>query len=230
MQSRSFFTARTDDLVVQELGDELLIYDRRTDVAHCLSEVAAVVWRTCEGGASSDEMVQRMTAQGLAGQGGRVDAEELAQTAASELEEKGLLECHGSRADLISRRHALRRMAGVGMAAVAAPLVVSAAVPKPAEAAGSPLSCRQAGQSCNNGGTVNSGNDCCPNSTSHPTNPPGLYCQTSTQPNGQVCATCTVTGTAPPASSPCNSNNANAPNPACCSGMCGSGTHKAQCG
>ncbi len=85
----------------------------------------------------------------------RVDAETLVQRAAVELEEKGLLEGR-LRSRRISRRHALRRMAGVGAAAIAAPLVVSAAVPKSAEAAGSPTTCISETGACTTTNTANS--------------------------------------------------------------------------
>lgn len=41
--------ARGDDLVVEELGDELLIYDKLENRAHSLNGTAARVWRACDG-------------------------------------------------------------------------------------------------------------------------------------------------------------------------------------
>ena len=41
--------ARSEELVIEELGDELLVYDERTQRAHCLSATAARVWRACDG-------------------------------------------------------------------------------------------------------------------------------------------------------------------------------------
>jgi hypothetical protein len=41
--------ARTDDLVVEEVDDELLIYDAKSKRGHCLSANAARVWRACDG-------------------------------------------------------------------------------------------------------------------------------------------------------------------------------------
>jgi hypothetical protein len=41
--------ARTEDLEVQELGDELLVYDLRNHRAHRLNLAAALVWRRCDG-------------------------------------------------------------------------------------------------------------------------------------------------------------------------------------
>ena len=42
-------TARTHDLVLTELGDELLVYDLRRDALHYLKPPAASVWRACDG-------------------------------------------------------------------------------------------------------------------------------------------------------------------------------------
>lgn len=40
---------RESYLVVQDLGNEILIYDLKTNKAFCLSETAAIVWRLCDG-------------------------------------------------------------------------------------------------------------------------------------------------------------------------------------
>ena len=41
--------ARTDELVVEEFGEELLVYDLTRHKAHCLNRTAAFVWRRCDG-------------------------------------------------------------------------------------------------------------------------------------------------------------------------------------
>ena len=45
--------ARHDELVVQELPDEVLVYDLRKHKAHCLNQTAAFVWNHCNGQASA---------------------------------------------------------------------------------------------------------------------------------------------------------------------------------
>ena len=40
---------RDSGLLVQQLGDELLVYDLEQNVAHCLNGVAASVWSLCDG-------------------------------------------------------------------------------------------------------------------------------------------------------------------------------------
>ena len=189
MRPAPIFTAPRNDVVVEELIDEVLVYDRRGDVAHCLSEIAATVWRTCEGGATLDEVAEQIVARDLAGSSD--EAMELADTAVAELVEKGLLETSGVGASRVSRRQALRRMAGVGAAAVVAPLVVSAAVPNSAAAVGS---CAGLGVGCF---SANSVSNCCPM----------LYCN-----NSSVCTTCLPNGDG----SPCSADTAYQ----CCSGIC----------
>ncbi len=154
MPPEPIFSTRRSDIVVEDVSDELLIYDRRADVAHCLSDVAALVWRTCEGGATLGEIAEQISARGLTGS--KVDAAELASTAVAELAEQGLLETSGAGAavGLISRRRALRRMAGIGAAAVSAPLIVSAGVPTAAFAAASCASYLGACHTSYNSGTT----------------------------------------------------------------------------
>ncbi len=41
--------ARKKELVLQELPDELLVYDLENQRAHCLNKTAALVWRHCDG-------------------------------------------------------------------------------------------------------------------------------------------------------------------------------------
>src|SRR5215213_9223849 len=49
-------SARTADLLVEEFGDELLIYDQRSDQAHCLTPAASRVWRACDGSTSVQQL------------------------------------------------------------------------------------------------------------------------------------------------------------------------------
>jgi hypothetical protein len=41
--------ARQDELVVEELQDETLVYDLKSHKARCLNRTAALVWRRCDG-------------------------------------------------------------------------------------------------------------------------------------------------------------------------------------
>ncbi len=41
--------ARRDELVVEELPDETLVYDLKRHKAHCLNRTSALAWRRCDG-------------------------------------------------------------------------------------------------------------------------------------------------------------------------------------
>ncbi|OAI38745.1 hypothetical protein AYO39_00780 [Actinobacteria bacterium SCGC AG-212-D09] len=228
MAVRARFTARTEDLAVQELGDELLIYDRTRDVAHCLTERAARVWRACEGdGATLDELTDALAADGDIKLRAGEDAAAVAEQALAELDEKQLLAEPGG----VSRRHALTKIAAVGAGALAAPLVVSAAVPRSAEAFKSPRTCIAIGSTCTTSpGQSNSygssttniccgpGNHSC--SLKVGTGTGGCYCNSSGK-----CANCTASNVAPPATcgdGTCGAKGAS--NRCCCSGVCSSTT------
>ena len=46
---RDFPVARTKDLIIEELPDEVLVYDLNTDKAHCLNRMSALIWKNCDG-------------------------------------------------------------------------------------------------------------------------------------------------------------------------------------
>ena len=143
--------ARTEDLRIQDLGDEIVVYDTRTDEAHCLGPSAASVWRACDG--------QRP----LADLG---EPDETAAALAELADKRLLLERAPGDGSGISRRQLVGRMA---TAAVAAPLIVSVTAPtahaqascfpngRPCDADGQCCSghCVQVGQSfvCSTGGS-----------------------------------------------------------------------------
>ena len=111
--------ARTEELVVEELGDELLIYDLRTDAAHSLDGDAAAVWRACDGQASPAGVAD---ATGL--EAAAVDH------ALLELAERDLLDPPLDH----SRREALKIGATAGAVGVAIPIIRSIVAPTAAQA------------------------------------------------------------------------------------------------
>ena len=48
--------AKTDRLIVREIDDGTLVYDRSRAAASCLNELAARVWRECDGETSVAEI------------------------------------------------------------------------------------------------------------------------------------------------------------------------------
>src|SRR4030095_11224423 len=41
--------ARQEGLVIQEMPNEVLVYDTNTNKAHCLNQTAAFIWKSCDG-------------------------------------------------------------------------------------------------------------------------------------------------------------------------------------
>jgi hypothetical protein len=52
--------ARSEDVIVTELDDEILIYDKARDKAHCLNSTAARVWKLANGKRTVAEIAARM--------------------------------------------------------------------------------------------------------------------------------------------------------------------------
>jgi hypothetical protein len=115
--------ARADELVVEEVGDELLVYDQTNETAHSLSVAAARVWRACDGERSARALSVELD----------MDADTVAR-ALEELDECNLLD-HGGPLTGMTRREAALKGAKVGAAAATAPLIYSILAPVPAMAA-----------------------------------------------------------------------------------------------
>ncbi len=143
--------ARTESLIVKELADETLIYDKQRDKAHCLNSTAALVWKNCDGKRTVDELRNL-----IAKESGATVPEEMVWLALDQLEEFDLLTAPvtpPSHLSGLSRRQVIRL---VGAAAIAAPVIFSIVAPNAAQAqsllppqacCGSPGQC--ASNSCN---------------------------------------------------------------------------------
>jgi hypothetical protein len=141
--------ARQSELVLKEVGGEMLVYDRRNDKAHCLNQAAAFVWSHCDGQITAGEMAEM-----LGRELNTPVAVEVVWFALDQLRRSSLLA--ESPAGLRKMNHLPRRvlMKRLGIAAaVAVPLVTSIVAPTAAAAA----SCLPASAPC----VVNS--DCCSN-------------------------------------------------------------------
>ncbi len=58
MFSKNKPQGRQDNLVVQELNGEVLIYDLKVNKAFCLNDTSAQVWQACDGTKSVTEISQ----------------------------------------------------------------------------------------------------------------------------------------------------------------------------
>lgn len=138
--------ARTDDLVVQTMNDEILLYDTQTNQAHVLNQTAAVVWKLANGKRTVDQITQ-LVAQELRGE----PNQELVWLALAQLSKAGLLDQPISAippAARLTRRQFIQQAA---FAAVLIPVVKTISAPTAQQSA----SCGSLGDFCN------SSNDCC---------------------------------------------------------------------
>jgi len=135
--------ARKEGLVIQELPDEVLVYDLDRDRAHCLNETAAFVWQRCDGRTSTVEIARSL--------GRKVNApvdEKVVWFAIDQLGRNHLmasLPVPPQSVAGLNRREMVRAL-GVA-AAVAVPVVASIVAPTPAQA----TTCVGAGGSCAGG-------------------------------------------------------------------------------
>jgi hypothetical protein len=116
--------------LTRKFYDELLVYDTRTDKAHCLNKTAAAVWSECNGEATVAEIAQKL-GKLLCADGDDV----LVRLAVARLSKAGLLQGDTAvdRAELWSRRDALKRIRAVAL--VALPIVTTMLIPTPTCAA-----------------------------------------------------------------------------------------------
>jgi hypothetical protein len=142
----SFIPIPNQNVIVQDVFEEVLVYDLERDIVRRLNRTAAAIWKQCDGHTNVAEIARAVAPQFEA----RVD------------EQVVLLALHGfskvhllaepapemPRAKRVSRRELIKRL---GIAAL--PLVTSMAVPTSAQAA----SCFVPGHTCS------SNSQCCSN-------------------------------------------------------------------
>ena len=123
--------ARKDGLVIQELPDEVLVYDLDSDRAHCLNQTAAFVWQRCDGRNTTEQIAQKLGQQFDCS----VD-EKIVWLALDQLGRKHLLESQSSSPPTLAglNRRAMVRSLGL-TAVVAIPVITSIVAPMPADAA-----------------------------------------------------------------------------------------------
>ena len=140
--------ARTEGLVIQELPDEVLVYDRDRDKAHCLNQTAALVWKYCDGKTTVPTIAKRLERDLKTD---LVD-EKVVWYALGQLSKDHLLEESVAPPAMLAgmSRREMVRVLGVA-AVVAVPLVTSIIAPTPAQAA----TCLNSGSACT------SGSQCC---------------------------------------------------------------------
>ena len=141
--------ARTEELIIKELPDEVLVYDQEADRAHCLNETAAFVWRRCDGQTTPREIAGMLETEKRI----KVD-ERVVWLALDQLAEKRLVVKPIAPPPSFAGLNRRQMVRALGIAAVVAvPVVTSIVAPTAAQAA----SCISTGQPCASSGQCCSG-------------------------------------------------------------------------
>jgi hypothetical protein len=148
---------RKEGLVIQELPDEVLVYDLDRDRAHCLNQTAAFVWQHCDGRTTAGEIARSL--------GRKVNAsvdEKLVWFAIDQLGRNHLMATRAVPPQLAAGLNRREMVRALGLAAaVAVPVVATIVAPTPAQAS----TCVASGGACTTGaqccsGICNGGTNC----------------------------------------------------------------------
>jgi len=160
---------RTENIVIQEMEDEVLVYDTKQNKALCLNETSLLVWEMCDGKTSSAEIAMQATAKL-----GETVSEEFVWLALDQLRKEELLETNdeiSSEFIGLSRREVIRKVGLTSM--VVLPIVSSIVAPASADAqscvpAGGQagfISCVAPGPACD---CSPRSSNCCPGASAFP--------------------------------------------------------------
>lgn len=129
--------ARTEELIVQELPEEVLVYDSISYKAYCLNRSSALVWKHCDGKTTVAEAARLLEKEWQT-----PICEDVVWLALRQLDESRLLADKLPKPSIegMARREVMRKIA----MAAAVPLVISITV----STAAAQASCASDGQSC----------------------------------------------------------------------------------
>jgi hypothetical protein len=150
MRSKHHRIKRKTDVVTQEVDKDLLIYDMRTHMAYCLNETSALVYQLCDGDLSPSDIADKLTSQLK-----RPVSEDLVWLAIDQLQHEDLVERDReleTRFAGLSRRDAIRHIAGASLIALP---IVSAVLAPPAAHAQSAGACGGPAAVCQCAGAAN---------------------------------------------------------------------------
>lgn len=144
---------RNENIVVQEMENEILIYDLQTNKAFCLNETSAIIWQFCDGKNSIAEITEKVSKKL-----GELISEEMIWLALNDFKRDGLLE-NNEQFEIdfkgLSRRQVIKK---VGLASmIALPVVASIVAPNAAMAGSLLPSCAAcaAPSDCNTNNCLN---------------------------------------------------------------------------
>ena len=116
--------ARSKDLVIQNLGEEILVYDLNTNRVFNLNETSAIVYNACDGKTTFEELKQKSNFR-----------DEVIFLALDQLKKEELIEVDSSYVSPfagMSRREVIRKVGFASM--IALPVISSLVAPKAANA------------------------------------------------------------------------------------------------
>lgn len=151
---KSLPQARQEEIVIQELPDETLIYDLKSHKAHCLNQTSALIWKYCDGQTTAAEMAKLLERDLRTPINQDLVWFTLERLAKARLLKERIVWPHETAR--LSRREVMRKL-GLG-AAIAAPLIMTVAAPQSVHAASCVTNCagRPRGTPCFNA----QGNNC----------------------------------------------------------------------
>lgn len=137
--------ARTENIVVQKAGSDLLIYDLVSHKAYSLNETSRIVFEACDGRTSFDTLIQN-----------HAFTDDLIYLTLDMLRDEKLIQSRPDyHFDRLSRRAVIRR---IGLSSlVALPMIASIIAPRAAAALSGAPTCVPFNNPCVVGGTA-----CCP--------------------------------------------------------------------
>jgi hypothetical protein len=150
---------RENDIVVQQLKDEVLIYDLTTNKAFCLNETSAAIWNLCDGNSSVSDITKQVSKQLKS-----PVTEDFVWLALDGLKKENLIENETQFSTLfegLSRREAIRKV-GLG-SMIALPMISSLIAPTAAHAQSAGAALAANGATCTANADCNS--TCCASNT-----------------------------------------------------------------
>jgi hypothetical protein len=119
-------SARTKDLIVQSMDNEVCVYDLLSKKCHVLNTTSALVWKMCDGRSTIAEMAAKLEETGLPAD------QDIVLLALDQLQKADLLAAAEPKTvatQSASRRSLIKKLGAVAGAAALLPLIDSIAVP-----------------------------------------------------------------------------------------------------
>lgn len=185
---------RKEDLVIQKSGDEVLIYDLKTNKAISLNKTSALIWKSCDGEKSPHQIRLQLQKELSAD-----ISEDLVWFALEQLAKENLID---SNDDIslkfagLSRREVIKKI-GLG-AAVSLPIIASLTAPAAIDAqsvvcnTGVTCTCTISGMDANTGAPFGAGNCTSSANTGGCNTAAGCRCMIASLGNPIVAGTCST--------------------------------------